>query len=148
MELSLLCDASVVVVMRERSSNQISSYVSELEDTFFTQCIQGIKAPDFTNNDVPFIGMGQYERFFGCNVKKRKYTKQAKSEIEDYQRIKLDNSQQITFPGKLEDKLKEIKAICGELKPKEATAELLKSEPADIKTNFFIDFPMLTVSLY
>lgn len=148
MELSLLCDASVVVIMKEHSSNQISTYVSHLEDTFFAQCIQGIKAPDFTNNDVPFIGMEQYERFFGCNVKKRKYTKQAKSETEDYQRIKLDNSQQITFPGKLEEKLKEIKAICGELKPKETNIEILKPEPIDIKTNFFIDFPMLTVCFY
>jgi len=52
MELSLLCDATVVVIIKERTNSQIFTYISDPEDNLYNHHLKKILVPDFTNGDV------------------------------------------------------------------------------------------------
>eukprot|EP00826_Nyctotherus_ovalis_P047110 TRINITY_DN5377_c0_g1_i4.p1 TRINITY_DN5377_c0_g1~~TRINITY_DN5377_c0_g1_i4.p1 ORF type:complete len:206 (-),score=60.23 TRINITY_DN5377_c0_g1_i4:66-683(-) len=134
MELSLLCDASVVLVVKERGSEQVCSYVSNPEDRLCELAFVKVTQPDFTNKD--------YERIFGCNVKKRKYTRQNKSTTEEFSGVEAEKLQISLPPLNFEQKLKEIKILCNDLKQKKNTLKVFKPDPPESKTNLFFDVPL------
>lgn len=66
MELSLLCDASVVVIIKERTSSQIFTYIGDPEDSLYKQHLKKVAVPDYTNEDVLKFEQHSMNGFLGA----------------------------------------------------------------------------------
>lgn len=52
MELSLLCGASIHLIIKEASSGQIATYSSQDDSDLLTSSLTSIQSETYTNNDV------------------------------------------------------------------------------------------------